>query len=117
MTTGIDFRKVVVLIFSAIVAILLLLLAVFHLHEFYIVRITKHYLGYSFGCVNENPWYYKTPLRYAYYNLAFGLLSLIAGLVFCNGLVRIQKTLMILSAVAMVFLLVFDFLGRMIIPC
>lgn len=96
---------------------LLLLLAVLHLHEFYIIGITKNYSGYSFGCINENAWYYKTPRRYAAYNLAFGILSLIAGLIFSNGLLRLQKTLMILSAVAMVFLLVFDFLGRVVIPC
>jgi hypothetical protein len=47
-----------------------LFFAILNFSEYATVGMEGNFASYSFGCVNENSWYYKTPERYASYCLA-----------------------------------------------
>jgi len=117
LSINVTLRKNFALVFSVLIFILIITLSVLSLHEFYLIGILKQDSGYPFVCINENPWYYRTPQHYAYYNLGFGILSLFTALVFVKGLLQNREKYRLAAAVAMVSLLVFDFLGKIVIPC
>jgi hypothetical protein len=52
--------------------------AIIDISEFYKVSIEKNISGYSWGSVNDNPWYYSSPSTYAAYCLVSAIIFIIA---------------------------------------
>lgn len=52
----------------------------FNISEWYNIEILEKTGGYPWGKVNDNPWYYKNPMTYAYVNLLFGILYFLTAL-------------------------------------
>ena len=75
------------------------------LSEFFEVKIKGNISGYPWGSVNENPWYYQTPLTYSTYNLISGILFLAATVLTFWATIRRNKKALLLGVGSTIFLI------------
>ena len=97
--------KIVNYIASILISIAILIVALAFFHEFYLVAIANDLDGYPWGEINENPFWYASPLSYWITALIFGSVFAILSVfhIYFSYKQR-EKTKWILSGVFVGFL-------------
>ncbi len=85
---------------TCVIILAALCFSLLELSEFYVVAIQKNTGGYPWGLLNDNPWYFQSPLVYSAYNLIIGLLLLSMALSGLWALLKKNRKAAILSICA-----------------